>query len=148
MLIVLLVSIGVLFSSASAAVRRAPPAPRRCGLFVTLVLGASVLHHARIAAAQADRKPENGAGILAVITLPMIFLSNIWFPIDGAPTWVQDIAKAFPLRPLADGMQARFDPRYGGTTIMWSRPGPLIVPASDRAAGLMVVYLRSLSRRA
>ena len=37
---------------------------------------------------------------------------------DGAPGWVQDVSKALPLRPLADGLQAAFDPRYGGTGIV------------------------------
>ena len=60
---------------------------------------------------------------------------------------MQDIAKALPLRPLADGMQAAFDPRYGGTAIMWRDLIPLLVWIAI-GSGLMVAYLRSLSRRA
>jgi ABC-2 type transport system permease protein len=147
MLIVLLVSIGVLFLIGVPLYGAHLPGSKTVGLFVTLVLGAGVFTTLGIAAAKLIGKPENGAGLIAVITLPMIFLSNIWFPIDGAPAWVQDIAKAMPLRPLADGMQAAFDPRYGGTAIMWRDLGPLIVWLAI-GAGLMVVYLRSLSRRA
>ena len=56
----------------------------------------------------------------------MVFISNIWYPMDGAPAWIQDVSKALPLRPLADGLQAAFDPRYGGTGILWRDLLPLL----------------------
>jgi ABC-type multidrug transport system permease subunit len=46
--------------------------------------------------------------------LPLTFISNIWFPTDNLPTWLQDIAKLFPIRALADGLQYAFDPRTTG----------------------------------
>jgi ABC-type multidrug transport system permease subunit len=77
----------------------------------------------------------------------MVFISNIWFPLDGAPAWVQDIAKAMPLRPLADGLQAAFDPRFTGTGIVTA---DLVTLAIWSVVGLalMRTYLSSLSRAA
>jgi ABC-2 type transport system permease protein len=36
-------------------------------------------------------------GLLNFITWPMMFLSEVWFSIEGAPHWVKGIAKLFPL---------------------------------------------------
>ena len=36
-------------------------------------------------------------GILNFITWPMMFLSEVWFSIEGAPEWVKITAELFPL---------------------------------------------------
>ena len=36
-------------------------------------------------------------GLLNFITWPMMFLSEVWFSIEGAPKWVKGIAQLFPL---------------------------------------------------
>ena len=46
--------------------------------------------------------------------LPLNFISSIWFPTDSLPAWLKDIAKVFPIRPLAAGLQYAFDPRTTG----------------------------------
>ena len=117
------------------------------GLVVTIALGSACLTMLGIAAAKLVPNPEGGMGILMVITLPVMFISNIFYPLDGAPSWLEDVAKAFPLRPLADALQACFDPRTTGagfvghdllTLALWTVAG----------AAIMVRYLRSLNRRA
>ena len=59
----------------------------------------------------------------------------------------QDIAKALPLRPLADGLQAAFDPRYSGTAILWRDLIPLAIWTVIGSV-LAVRYMRSQSRKA
>ncbi len=49
---------------------------------------------------------EAASAIANLIVLPMAFLSGAFFPLDGAPGWLQNISKALPLRHLVDGMQA------------------------------------------
>ena len=39
-------------------------------------------------------------GLLNFITWPMMFLSEVWFSIEGAPHWVKAFAKLFPLTHL------------------------------------------------
>ena len=144
-LIVLLASIVVLFVIGVPLFGARVPGEKIIGMLLTLVLGAAAFTTLGIAAARLIGKPENGAGLIAVITLPMVFISNIWFPIDGAPQWLQDIAKALPLRPLADGLQAAFDPRYAGTAILWRDLIPLMIWTAIGSV-LAVRYLRSQSR--
>lgn len=40
---------------------------------------------------------EFTSGLLNFITWPMMFLSEVWFSIEGAPRWVQTVAQTFPL---------------------------------------------------
>jgi ABC-2 type transport system permease protein len=39
-------------------------------------------------------------GLLNFVTWPMMFLSEVWFSIEGAPHWVKAFAKLFPLTHL------------------------------------------------
>jgi len=48
------------------------------------------------------------------VILPLTFISSIWFPTDGMPKALIDIARIFPIRALADGLQCAFDPRTVG----------------------------------
>jgi ABC-2 type transport system permease protein len=117
------------------------------GLVVTLVLGSACFTTLGVAASRIVSKPESGMGILMVITLPLTFISNIWFPVDSAPPWLKDLAGAFPLKPLADGIATAFDPTTTGAGFAGH---DLAVLAIWTVAGcvMMANTLRSLTRRA
>jgi ABC-2 type transport system permease protein len=53
-----------------------------------------------------SKTPEAATAIANLIVLPMAFLSGAFFPIEGAPPWLQTISRFLPLRHLVDGMQA------------------------------------------
>ena len=44
-------------------------------------------------------------GLLDMLTFPMMFLSEIWFSLEGSPEWVQSIARFLPLWHMTDGMR-------------------------------------------
>lgn len=50
------------------------------------------------------RTEEGAVGLANFIVLPMAFLSGSFFPLDGAPGWLQAISRLLPLRHLNDGM--------------------------------------------
>ena len=49
---------------------------------------------------------EVAEGILNLMTWPMIFLSGIWFSLDGASPWVLKIANFIPLTHIVNGIRA------------------------------------------
>jgi ABC-2 type transport system permease protein len=57
---------------------------------------------------------EAAPAIINFTILPLTFISGIWFVTDGMPSWLQSIAKIFPVRALADALQHAFDPRTQG----------------------------------
>lgn len=55
--------------------------------------------------AGAVAKTQEGAVNMAnFLVLPMAFLSGSFFPLDGAPGWLQTVSMLLPLRHLNDGM--------------------------------------------
>jgi len=84
------------------------------GLLASCVLGIVCFTTLGIAASRLIGNPDGGMPILMFITLPLSFISNVFFPLEGVPGWLNSLAKFFPLRPLADGLQAAFDHRTHG----------------------------------
>ncbi|MDP3694829.1 MAG: ABC transporter permease, partial [Desulfocapsaceae bacterium] len=46
---------------------------------------------------------EFTSGILNFISWPMMFLSEVWFSLEGSPAWIQAVAKIFPLTHMLSG---------------------------------------------
>jgi ABC-2 type transport system permease protein len=84
------------------------------GLIATLALGTAAFTTLGIGVTRLIPNSEAAPVIVNLTVLPLTFISSIWFPPDGMPKALVDVAKAFPIRPLADGLQYAFDPRTGG----------------------------------
>jgi len=48
---------------------------------------------------------EFAHGLLNLLTWPMMFLSEVWFSLEGAPKWVQQFANFFPLSHVTRGLR-------------------------------------------
>jgi ABC-2 type transport system permease protein len=111
------------------------------GLLATLVLGTAAFTTLGIGITRFIPNAEAAPVVVNLTVLPLTFISSVWFPPTGLPKTLVDIAKFFPIRPLADGMQYAFDPRTAGagfngadlkTLLIWSAVG----------VALMVRFLR------
>ncbi len=49
---------------------------------------------------------EFAGGILNLISMPMMFLSGVWFSLEGLHPWVQAIANVFPLTHMIHALRA------------------------------------------
>ncbi|MGD0715541.1 MAG: ABC transporter permease [Gaiellaceae bacterium] len=52
-----------------------------------------------------SRTQDAAAAIGNVITLPMVFLAGVFFPLTTAPGWLREVAKFLPLTYLANGLR-------------------------------------------
>lgn len=68
------------------------------GSFCLIALG--LLIAARISS------EELAGGLLNVLSWPMMFLSGVWFSLEGSPDWVKTVALAFPLTHVVDATRA------------------------------------------
>lgn len=66
-------------------------------LFSVFFLGGLSVTALGLLIAARGTSEEFTSGILNFITWPMMFLSEVWFSLEGAPEWLKIIAKAFPL---------------------------------------------------
>ena len=146
-LLVMAIAISIMLAvgvSALGATFRAATVP---GLVITLLLGCACFTTLGIGAARRIARPENGMGILMIVTLPLMFISNVFFPLDNAPDWLQSVARIFPVQPLADGLQVAFDPRTQGVGIVWHDARTLIIWTVVGCVS-MLRYMRSTNQRA
>jgi ABC-type multidrug transport system permease subunit len=49
---------------------------------------------------------EFASGIVNFIGWPMMFLSEVWFSLEGAPGWLKHLAEAFPLTHMLRAVRA------------------------------------------
>jgi ABC-type multidrug transport system permease subunit len=66
-------------------------------LFIIFFLGSLSLTSLGLVLASRGTSEEFTTGILNFISWPMMFLSEVWFSLEGAPQWVKSSAKIFPL---------------------------------------------------
>ncbi len=69
-----------------------------------LVVGTLCFMALGLLAGALTKTPEGAVNAANFVVLPMAFLSGSFFPLDGAPRWLQVISQALPLRHLNDGM--------------------------------------------
>jgi ABC-2 type transport system permease protein len=66
-------------------------------LFIVFFLGSLSLTALGLVLASRGTSEEFTTGILNFISWPMMFLSEVWFSLEGAPQWIKNAAQIFPL---------------------------------------------------
>jgi ABC-2 type transport system permease protein len=90
---------------------------------VTLLLGAAALSALGLAVSSLARSADQAMPIAQLTFLPLSFISGVFYPVAGAPAWVLDIAKAFPLYHLVNAFDGCFVPGTRGSGFsndLWS----------------------------
>ncbi len=87
------------------------------GVVITLLLGTACFTTLGIGITRFMPNAESSPVVVNLITWPLTFISNIWFPTDTMPAFLRDLASVFPIKALADGLQFVFDPRHHGTPV-------------------------------
>ena len=74
-------------------------------LALVIVVGALMFITLALIISSVANKVETAMPITNVITLPMMFLSGLFFPISTLPSWLSDISKYFPLTYLINAIR-------------------------------------------
>ena len=69
-------------------------------IFFLFFLGSLSLTAIGLILASRGTSEEFTSGILNFISWPMMFLSEVWFSLEGAPQWIKAVANIFPLTHL------------------------------------------------
>ena len=75
-------------------------------LLLVNTLGAMSLISIGMLIASRTASEEFAGGILNVMTWPMMLLSGSWFSLEGAATWVKNVAQLFPLTHMISATRA------------------------------------------
>jgi ABC-2 type transport system permease protein len=97
-----------------------------------------------IALSRLPRTGKSATAVVIPITLVLQFISGVYLPFSQLPEWLQNVANAFPLKWMAQGMRAVFLPdtfesaEPGGE---WNLIGVLIATSAWLVVGLVVCRL-------
>jgi len=75
-------------------------------LFIVYMLGCFAMSSIGLVAASRMTSEELVNGILNFLTYPMMFLSEVWFSLEGSPQWIKNLAQTMPLWHMVKSMRA------------------------------------------
>lgn len=105
------------------------------------VLGVTTSAVLGIALSRIPRTGKSATAVIIPITLVLQFISGVYLSFSDLPEWLQNVASAFPLKWMAQGMRAVFLPsdfEQLETGAEWDLGGVALVTALWLVVGLVV----------
>jgi ABC-2 type transport system permease protein len=87
------------------------PASNLLLFLITILVGSASIGALALAAAAAIPNAQAAPAMLNAATFPILFLSNVFYPVDSLPHWLIAATRILPLRPLASAATTAF---FGG----------------------------------
>lgn len=119
-----------------------PTEPDKWLSFVWLfLLGVTTSCILGIAISALPRSGKSATAVVVPVTLLLQFISGVYLPFNGLPSWLQNFASIFPLKWMAQGMRSVFLPdsfkamEVGGS---WQHPEIAVILAVWLVAGLVL----------
>ncbi len=78
-------------------------------LLVTLLLGAATFCALGLAVAAFVPNADAAPAVVNAAILPLLFISNVFIPLQNAPEWINVVSEIFPVRHFADAMLRIYD---------------------------------------
>lgn len=88
-------------------------------MLVTLILGIACFSALGMALAAVIPNGEAAPAIANATALPLLFISGVFIPLDGAPSWVTAIGNVFPIRHFWLALVDTFNPSHSGIGFAW-----------------------------
>lgn len=107
--VITFVLMAVLLGIARVAYGVGVPSSRLPELILTILVGAVSLCCLAYALTTFVNSSESAQPVIQAITLPIFFISGVFFPEDLVPHWLLDVAGFFPVRHLAQALLVDFD---------------------------------------
>ena len=104
---------------------------------LTILVGAAAFSALGLALTSIIPNAQAAPAIVNASILPLLFVSNIFIPLNDAPEWLEGFSKVFPVRHYADAMAASFVPDELGPDFVFDWVS-LVVVAAWGLAGLFL----------
>lgn len=88
-------------------------------LLLTLAVAAATFCALGLAVTALIPNADAAPAIVNASILPLLFISDVFIPLDDAPIWLTTFADVFPVRHMALALHAAFDPFATGTAFEW-----------------------------
>jgi ABC-2 type transport system permease protein len=128
LLVIICAAFGALFYGATLPTSTLP------AFAVTVVVGAAVFSILGVAMSAFVPNADAAPAVVNGTVLPLLFVSNVFIPLENPPQWLDIVGKIFPVRHFADALINSFFQLSGSGL----RVNDLLVIAVWGAAGLVV----------
>jgi len=91
------------------------PTTRMAAFIVTCIFGAATFCALGVAVANFIPNADAAPAIVNASILPLLFISDVFIPMDDAPAWLTTFADIFPVRHFATAMHESFHPFATGS---------------------------------
>jgi ABC-2 type transport system permease protein len=102
LLVAICAAFGAIFYHATLPTRTLP------AFLLTLVVGASAFCALGLAMTAAIPNADAAPAVVNASILPLLFISNVFIPLNDPPAWLDFISKVFPVRHFADALIGSF----------------------------------------
>jgi ABC-2 type transport system permease protein len=102
LLVAICATFGAIFYHATLPTRTLP------AFLLTLVVGAAAFCALGIAMTAAIPNADAAPAIVNASILPLLFISNVFIPLQNPPAWLDFVSKIFPIRHFADALVGSF----------------------------------------
>jgi ABC-2 type transport system permease protein len=119
--VVLMMAVGVFFYGVQIYARTLPAA------LLTFLVGVSCFAALGMLVAALAPNGDATPAITNATLLPVAFISNIFFPIEDPPRWMEILGDFFPLKAFAESFRAAFDPTLTGAQFHWDAIGQMLL---------------------
>lgn len=133
LLVVICLVFGMLFYDAEL------PATSIAAFVVTLAVAAACFSALGMAVTAIIPNADAAPAIVNASILPLLFVSDVFIPLQDPPAWLDTLGKIFPVRHFSEAMQQVFFPAVGSNGF---RPANLAVMAAWGAVGLVIAVFK------
>jgi ABC-2 type transport system permease protein len=128
-LVVIVITFGRLFYDVAI------PSTTLPAFIVSLAVGAACFSALGMAVTSVIPNPDAAPAVVNASILPLLFISDVFIPIEGAPDWLAYFAGVFPVKPFSHSLIQTFDPCAVGRGFATS---DLLVMGAWGLGGLLV----------
>lgn len=112
-LVVIVSAFGAVFYSVELPGQTLP------GFALALGAGSACLCALGLAVTRLVRNFDAAPPVINAIVLPLLFISDVFIPLQDAPGWLTTLAGIFPIKHLTNSLLASFIPAGDGSGIVW-----------------------------
>jgi ABC-2 type transport system permease protein len=111
-LVVIVVTFGRVFFDVTV------PGGRIGALLISLSVGAACFASLGIAATSIIPNPDAAPAVVNATILPLLFVSDVFIPLDEAPPWLTTFSNVFPIKHFSNALDHAYNfPRGSGLVI-------------------------------
>ncbi|HEX2054006.1 MAG TPA: ABC transporter permease [Actinomycetota bacterium] len=133
LLVIICLVFGILLYDAELPLSSVP------AFLITLAVGAACFAALGMAITTFVPNADSAPAIVNATILPLLFVSDVFIPLQDPPAWLDTLGKIFPVRHFSEAMQQVFFPPPGGSAFRLASLGVLVLWG---ALGLLVAVRR------